>query len=132
MRSLILFLVGLFMGAAMTLIGMNYLRGGTRYGNGVMAVMGAQMKGLDHTIVQNRCGSADTLPRLQMIRQVANEIEPAFGEMNEDAQFSRYASDLRAEADAGLSTPPASCKATAAVLSQIDKRCDACHRDYKD
>ena len=80
MRSLILLLVGLFMGAALTLIGMNYLRRGTSYPEGVMAVMGGQVKGANDAIGKNRCGSADLLPRLQTLRYVANEIEPAFAD----------------------------------------------------
>ncbi len=131
MRSLILLLVGLFMGAALTLIGMNYLRRGTSYPEGVMAVMGGQVKGVDDAIGKNRCSSADLLPRLQTLRYVADEIEPAFVDMEKDTQFIRYASDLRAAVDASLSAPPASCKAAAAAISQIDKTCDACHRDYK-
>jgi len=131
MRSLILMLVGLFLGAALTLIGMNYLRQGTSYASGVMAVMGGQLKGIDRAVGQNRCSSTDILPRLQTLRDVANEIEPAFEDMQKDTQFIRYASDLRASVDASLSAPPSSCKAAALALSQIDKTCDACHRDYK-
>lgn len=131
MRQLILFLVGLFMGVALTLVGMNYLRRGTSHADGMMVVMGAQLKGLDKAVEQNRCGSADTLPRLQTLRLVANDIEPAFADMGEDQTFLRYASSLRAEADAALAQPPASCKAVADAVSRIDKACDACHRDYK-
>lgn len=131
MRSLVLLLVGLFTGAALALIGTNYLRRGTAYPNGVMVVMGAQLKSMDRSITQARCTTPDFLPRLQTVRYIANEIEPAFAEMNEDTQFIRYASDLRAAVDTALATPPASCKAAAAALSQIDKTCDACHRDYK-
>lgn len=131
MRALILLLVGLFIGAACTLIGMNYLRRGTAYPNGMMVVMGAQLKHLDTAVAQNRCSSADILPRLQTLRLVANDIEPAFIDMTGDHPFLRYASDLRAAIDASLALPPTSCKAVTAAIGQIDKRCDGCHRDYK-
>jgi hypothetical protein len=132
MRSLILFLVGLMVGALCTVIAINALDRGTAYDHAVMALMGQQMKAVDSSIKQSRCTPADLTPRLQTLRFVANDIEPAFADMKDEAQFGRYASDLRAAADAALMTPPASCTAATASLSNLDKACDACHRDYKD
>ncbi len=131
MRALVLFLVGLAVGAICTVILVNTLNRGTAYPNAVMAVMGQQMKALDRSVKQSRCAPADLTPRLQILRFVANDIEPAFVDM-QDPQFGRYASDLRASADAALMTPPASCAAARAALSQLGKACDSCHRDYKD
>lgn len=131
MRSLILFVVGLMVGALCTVIAINALNRGTAYDHAVMAMMGQQMKALDSSIKQSRCSSADLTPRLQTLRFVANDIEPAFTDMRDEAQFGRYASDLRAAADAALMTPPASCTAATAALSNLDKACDSCHRDYK-
>lgn len=131
MRSLILFVVGLMVGALCTVIAINALNRGTAYDHAVMAMMGQQMKALDSSIKQSRCSSSDLTPRLQTLRFVANDIEPAFTDMRDEAQFGRYASDLRAAADAALMTPPASCTAATAALSNLDKACDSCHRDYK-
>jgi hypothetical protein len=130
-RSLVLLLVGLAVGALCTLIAINALHRGTAYPNAVMAVMGQQMKALDQSIKASRCASTDLTPRLQTLRMVANDIEPAFVDMKDEVQFGRYASDLRAEADAALMAPPASCKDATAALSRLDKACDSCHRDYK-
>ena len=132
MRLLVLFLVGLAVGALGTLVAINALHRGTAYPNAVMAMMGQQMKAMDRSIKQSRCSPADLTPRLQTLRFVANDIEPAFAEMKEQAQFGRYASDLRAASDAGLMAPPASCAAASATLSRLGKACDSCHRDYKD
>ena len=131
MRSLILLLVGLLVGALCTLIAVNALDRGTAYPNAVMALMGQQMKAIDKSIKQSRCASTDLTPRLQTLRFVANDIEPAFADMQEEVQFGRYAADLRAAADAALMTPPANCAAASAALSKLDKACDSCHRDYK-
>ena len=132
MRSLILLLVGLLVGALCTLIAVNALNRGTAYPNAVMALMGQQMKAIDQSIKQSRCASSDLAPRLQTLRFVANDIEPAFADMKDDAQFGRYAADLRAASDAALTTPPKSCAAASAALSNLNKTCDSCHRDYKD
>jgi hypothetical protein len=131
MRAFVLFLVGLAVGALGTVIAVNALNRGTAYDHAVMAMMGQQMKAIDGSIKANRCTTADIVPRLQTLRFVANDIEPAFADLQDDAQFLRYAGDLRAAADAALQTPPASCAAAGAALAKIDKGCDACHREYK-
>lgn len=132
MRSLVMLVVGLLVGALCTVIAVNTLNRGTSYPNAVMAMMGQQMKAIDKSIKQSRCASTDLTPRLQTLRFVANDIEPAFAHMQADVQFGRYAADLRSAADAALMTPPASCAAAAAALSNLSKACDSCHRDYKD
>ena len=119
MRSLVLFLVGLAVGAMCTLIAVNALDRGTSHHDAVMALMGQQMK------------STDLTPRLQTLRFVANDIEPAFPDLQAVEQFGRYAAGLRRAADAALMTPPANCAAAAAALTSLDKACDSCHRDFK-
>jgi cytochrome c556 len=130
MRLLVLFLVGLFVGAAGAVLAVNALNRGPHYDKAIMTVMGQQMKAMDRSIKANRCAAADLTPRLQTLRFVANDIEPAFSEVQEP-QFGRYAGDLRAAADAGLLATPASCAAAGATLARLDKACDACHRDFR-
>lgn len=131
MRALVLLVVGLLVGSLCTVIAINALNRGTDYPNAVMAVMGQQMKAMDKSVKQSRCASTDLTPRLQTLRFVANDIEPAFADMRDEVQFGRYAADLRSAADAALTAPPASCAAATAALSNLGKACDSCHRDYK-
>lgn len=130
MRAVVLFLVGLAVGAICTAIGINALHRGTAWPNAVMAEMGQQMKSMDASIKASRCASTDLTPRLQTLRFVANDIEPAFADIK-DPQFGRYAADLRSAADAALMTPPASCAAATAAMNNLGKACDSCHRDFK-
>ena len=131
MRLVVLFLVGLLVGAMATLVAVNAMDRGTSHSHAVMAMMGQQMKALDQSIKASRCASTDLTPRLQTLRFVANDIEPAFADLQGEAQFGRYAADLRSAADAALMTPPASCTAAAATLANLDKSCDSCHREFK-
>lgn len=131
MRSLILVLIGLFVGFAATLIGMNALRKGTAYPNGVMAVMGAQMKGLQSSLKQNRCSASDLTPRLQTLRHLGNDLEPAFLPTQDDERFVSHAAQLRAALDAALAAPPADCTAAGVVVDRAGAACNACHRDFK-
>jgi cytochrome c556 len=130
MRYLVLFVLGLLVGAALAAIATDRIAQAHAYPRGVMAVLSAQMGGLDKSIKQNRCTANDLLPRFQTLRAVANDIEPAFGE--DDERFVRHASDLRGAADAALLTPPGNCPTAAATLNRIDAACSACHRDFKD
>jgi cytochrome c556 len=130
MRYVVLFLLGLAIGAAFAVIAANRINEGQAYPHGVMAVLRAQSAALDRSVKQNRCTTNDLLPRLQTIRAVANDIEPAFGE--DDERFGKHASTLRAAADAALSTPPGNCQAAAATLDRINEACSACHHDFKD
>jgi hypothetical protein len=126
-----LFLVGLAVGAICTVIAVNAMYRGTSYPSAVMAMLGQQMKALDQSVKASRCASTDLTPRLQTLRFIANDLEPAFVDMQDEAQFGRYSSDLRAAADQALMAPPSNCKAAAAAISNLDKACDSCHRDYK-
>jgi cytochrome c556 len=129
MRYLVLFVLGLVIGAALAVIAVNRVNEGQAYPHGVMALMRAQMGALDGAIKQNRCTANDLLPRFQTLRAVANDIEPAFGE--DDERFIKHASALRAAADAALMTPPGSCPAAAATVDRINETCAACHHDFK-
>ena len=71
MRSLVLFLVGLAVGAMCTLIAVNALDRGTSHHDAVMTLMGQQMKSIDQSIKASRCASTDLMPRLQTLLRLA-------------------------------------------------------------
>ena len=127
----ITFAVAFVLGIALTAIGLNYWNQGPDYPKGVMTVMGMKMSALKNNVKQNRCAPTDIIPHLQTLRYVGNDIEAAFGEMSDNDQFIRYASDFRASADGALTIPPANCAAAEAALSRLGKACENCHRDYK-
>jgi len=130
MRYVILFVLGLLVGAALCSIWLKRHYEAEAYPHGVMALMQAQMRGLDRSVKANRCTANDLAPKFQTLRAVSNDIEPAFGE--DDEMFAKHAAAMRAAADAALMTPPANCQAAAAVLDRLSESCSACHRDFKD
>lgn len=131
MKVIVLFFVALALGAIGTLIATSALNRKTPWDKATMTVIGHQMKGMDTSLKANRCTTNDFVPRLQILRAVANDIEPAFAEDINDPQFNRYAADLRAAADAALAAPPADCKVANETLSRLGKACDSCHRDFR-
>ena len=132
MRSLILILIGLVIGIITTGIVMNALSRETAYSDGVMTVMGAQMKALDNSVKANRCTANDLMPRFQTLRAVANDIEPAFSPTSDDEKFGHRASDLRAAEDAALLTPITTCAAASVTVHKIGDTCENCHQDFRD
>src|SRR3546814_3848653 len=97
----------------------------------VMHVMDAHLGALGDNVEQNRCTATDTLPHLQTLRTMANDIEPAFGDLREDARFAGHASDLRASLDGVLSSPPLACAGVEAALKKVGADGRACHQDFR-
>ncbi|MDQ2702382.1 MAG: hypothetical protein M3Y70_06100 [Pseudomonadota bacterium] len=131
-RYLFLFVLGLAVGAVATVMAMRALdERKDHFPESVMEVMSAHLGALYKNVEQNRCAATDTLPHLQTLRTMANDIEPAFGDLREDARFAGHASDLRASLDGVLSSPPLACAGVEAALKKVGADCKACHQDFR-
>lgn len=131
MRSLVALVVGLLMGGLLTVIGLNSLRKGTAYPNGVMAVMAAQMGQVDARIKEKACASEDLAAPLATLAALGNDLEPAFLPTADDEAFSKYAGDYRAAVDAAADGAFADCGEANAALNAISATCKACHQQFK-
>ena len=113
-RYLFLFLIGLAVGILGTVMAMRAIDARQDHFPGsVMDVQAWHMGQLKAATQQNRCAATDTLPHLQALRTMANDIEPAFGDLRDDARFSKHASDLRATLDSALASPHSTAPASA-------------------
>ena len=131
-RYFFLFLLGLVVGIIATVMAMRALDARKdHYPESVMHVMSAHIDALSSNLKQNRCTATDTLPHLQALRTMANDIEPAFGDLREDARFAQHVSDLRASLDGALSSPPLNCAGVGAALKDIGGNCKACHQEFR-
>jgi hypothetical protein len=132
MRYLFLFLIGLVVGVIGTVMAMRALDARKdHFPESVMHIFGAHMDMLDANVTANRCAATDTLPQLQALRTLANDIEPAFGDLRDDTRFTGHASDLRAVLDRTLSSPPLTCPGVQAAMKDIGGACKACHQDFR-
>lgn len=130
-RYLFMALLGLVIGAVATVTLVRAIeRRKDPYPEAVMHVMAAHMHALKDDVAQNRCAATDVLPHLQTLRALANDVEPAFKDMAGDEKFAKYASDLRAAADATLASPPLNCPGVQAAAAKIGQACEGCHRVY--
>lgn len=132
MRYLFLFVLGLAVGVIGTVMAMRALDARRdHFPESVMHMFSAHMDMLDANVNGNRCAATDTLPQLQALRTIANDIEPAFADLREDARFSGHASDLRAALDRALASPPIACPGVQAAMKDVGGACKACHRDFR-
>jgi hypothetical protein len=131
-RYLFLFLIGLAVGIIGTVMAMRALDARQDHFPGsVMEVQQWHMGQLKGAMEQNRCAATDTLPHLQALRTMANDIQPAFGDLRDDARFAKHASDLRATLDKTLAAPPLNCAGVGTTLASIGEDCKSCHQDFR-
>ena len=101
------------------------------YPHAVMQLFSAQTAQLRANAEANRCNPTDTLPFLQSLRSLGNDLEPAFPDLREDQRFATHASHFRATLDAALASPPLGCESLAQANKQIGEACKACHQDFR-
>ena len=131
-RYFCLFLVGLLVGAVGVVMAMRAIDARKdHFPESVMHVQQWHMGKLKANIDQNRCNATDTLPHLQALRAMADDIEPAFPDLADDARFTKAASDLRAAIDQARANPPLNCAGVGAAMKEIGGACKACHQDFR-
>ncbi|MBC7988172.1 MAG: hypothetical protein H7Y19_01140 [Luteimonas sp.] len=131
-RYLFLFLLGLVLGVVATVMAMRALDARKdHFPDSVMQVQQWHLNQLKDNVDRNRCAATDTLPHLQTLRTMANDIEPAMGDLRDDERFAKHASQLRATLDGALSAPPLNCAGVGSVLGKVGEDCKACHQDFR-
>lgn len=131
-KYLFLLLLGLVIGIVATVMALRAIDARRdKFPNAVMQVQQWHLGQLKASIDQNRCGATDSLPHLQALRTVANDIEPAFPDLSDDKRFADAASQMRSDLDAALSSPPLNCAGVASAMKTIGESCKACHQDFR-
>jgi cytochrome c556 len=131
-RYFFLFLVGLVAGVICTVMAMRALEARKDpFHESVMHVQQWHMAQLKANTEQNRCNATDTLPHLQALRTMADDIEPAFPDLRDDERFAKAASQLRAALDAARANPPLNCAGVGAAMKEVGAACKACHQDFR-
>lgn len=131
MRALLLFVFGLVLGALAAHTLGHALRLRHAYTRGVMNVMQHHDAVLHRAVRARQCPAHVADHDLAVMRTMAGEIGPAFGNVG-DTHFSDLAQRLTTalgEAQQKSATP--GCVALATSLQDIGHRCDACHREYR-
>lgn len=131
-RYLFILLIGLVIGAVATVMLMRALQERRDpFPASIMHVMAKQTGMLKLNTEQNRCAVTDTLPRLQSLRVLANDLELAFPSMSTDKRFVQHASQMRATMDALIASPPMDCSGLSNASVKIGETCKSCHQDFR-
>ena len=96
-----------------------------------MHVMAAHASALGDSVKQNRCTATDTLPHLQALRSTADDLEPAFPSLRDDARFAKAAGNLRAVPATARAAPPLNCAGVGTSLQESGNAGKACHQDFR-
>ncbi len=131
MRYALLIVLGLVIGIAGTVAAMNARNSGPHLPESLMHMQTFHVRALNKNIEQKRCAISDSLPHLQALRALSNDIEPIFLPIEKEQDFRQKASDMRASLDALLATPPADCPAARTGLSRVERSCKACHDEFR-
>ena len=131
-KYLALLLLGLVIGAICTVMALRAIDARRDHFHGsVMHVQAWHMAQLKTGIEQNRCSATDSLPHLQTLRVMANDLEPAFPDLRDDPRFIEHASSMRATLDAALANPPGNCEALGTTAQKIGETCKGCHQVFR-
>jgi len=131
-RYLFMALLGLLVGIIATVMVMRAVQARRDpFPHSLMHVMAKQAELLQRSQQQNRCTVADSQPRLQSLRYLANDLETGFPSLRDDRRFAEHARDLRSTLDQALAAVPGDCTALATVNTRIGEGCKACHQDFR-
>ncbi|WP_229792262.1 cytochrome c [Cognatilysobacter bugurensis] len=131
-RYLALFLVGLLVGAIATTMALRAIEARQdHFDQAVMRVQQWHVNELAANIESNRCAATDTLPHLRTLRALADDLEPAFPDLRDDARYMQHASSMRAAVDNALASPPMNCPGLSATVQNVREACKACHQDFR-
>ncbi len=97
----------------------------------LMHVMNRQVQLLRDAQAQNRCTLADSVPRLQTLRSLSNDVDLAFPGLKDSQGFQQHASALRATLNQALAAPPTDCVGMGQLVEKIQNDCKACHQDFR-
>ncbi|QDH70205.1 cytochrome c [Marilutibacter alkalisoli] len=131
-KYLFMLILGLVLGVVATVMLLRALEARKdRFHESVMHVQQWHLDRLRASVEQNRCSATDTLPHLRTLREMANDLEPAFPDLRDDKRFAKAASGMRATLDSALANPPLNCAGVDALTKDVGGACKACHQDFR-
>lgn len=131
MRSLILLVLGIAIGAIAAFQVGTVWRQRDAYPRGVMAVMQHHLGALHQELVTNQCPPARSALQLDWLQRMAGAIPNALPQYGHDAHFQNFVHRLQGEIHHTQSPLPGACKALEPRIRAIGGACEACHVEYR-
>ncbi len=131
-KFLFMLLLGLVLGAIATVMAVRALEARKdHFPDSVMQVQQWHLGQLRSNVEHSRCSATDTLPHIKTLREMANDLEPAFPDLRDDERFVKAASGMRASLDSALGSPPLNCAGVEKLVTDLGGACKACHQDFR-
>ena len=130
-RSLILFVLGIAIGAIAAFQVGSVWRQRDAYPRGVMAVMQHHLGALHQEVVGNQCTIVQSALHLDWLQRMAGAIPGAFPQYGHDEHFQNFVHRLQGEIRTTQSPPPGECAALEPRIRAIGGACEACHAEYR-
>ncbi len=131
MRSLILLVLGIAIGAITAFQVGTVWRQRDAYPRGVMAVMQHHLGALHQEIVAGQCPLAQSTLHLDWLQRMAGAIPGALPQYGHDEHFQNFVHRLQDEIHDSQSPPVDTCKALEPRIRTIGGACEACHVEYR-
>ena len=131
MRSLILLVLGIAIGAITAFQVGTVWRQRDAYPRGVMAVMQHHLGALHQEIVVGQCPLAQSTLHLDWLQRMAGAIPGALPQYGHDEHFQNFVHRLQGEIHDTQSPPANTCKALEPRIRTIGGACEACHVEYR-
>ncbi|MDE2178695.1 MAG: hypothetical protein KGJ50_10390 [Xanthomonadaceae bacterium] len=131
MRSLILLVLGIAIGAIAALQVSTAWRQRDAYPRGVMAVMQHHLGALHQAVVAKQCPLAQSALHLDWLQRMAGTIPDALPQYGHDAHFQDFVHRLQGEIRRTQSPLPGTCGALEPRIRAIGGACEACHAEYR-
>lgn len=134
-RYLIVLVIGLVLGAIAMVATLRAIESGKTWRDkwpaASMNIIYAHNAQLKTNIENNRCNATDSLPHLQTLRRMGDDLDFAFTDLASDERFAKHSANFRAVLDSALASPPLSCESLGKTLGDVGGQCKACHDDFK-
>lgn len=132
MRSILLLVLGLLVGALGAVKISTTLNLRDAYPRGVMSVMQHHLGSLGQEMRQGSCPATDSRLHLRRLAALQADIIPAFAQdIGAKPDFRKHARELDQAVNQGLRAAPVDCAALHKVVSDIGDTCKSCHQVYR-
>ncbi|MDR2872376.1 MAG: hypothetical protein LBV45_07655 [Xanthomonadaceae bacterium] len=131
-RYLIIGVLGIVIGAVVGIMLMRFWQARQDpFPDALMNVIAKQSSILKKRFEANQCTVNDTMPRIQALRYLANDLELAYPSLNRNQNFIRHSSNMRNILDTAIAEPPTDCASLSAFNNELGGSCGACHKEFK-
>ena len=132
MRALAFIVVGLMLGALISVTALNFLNRGPQTHKALMLMMKYQVDSA-RAVIDPRCQNGSNIQRqLTALRSLSADLDPIFFARGFDKElFGKQSQQMRDRVEKALSTDWTSCPQQVEAMNQVRQGCKSCHDEFE-